>query len=185
MSLPQAKLTWPGSETTFGFWQAVVISLCTVATLGGHDGPFLNTTIAPMVSSTTPAADAIGDLATAPGAGLPGRAPAPVDEHLGPVAGRAPPVLRDGPGVPGRGRAPCPETRGPAGVAFVRRVAGGAQELPVPGPAAPSARRKPLGRGWPSYRPRALSFPAPRRLGELAGPRLPPLEKAPSPDRGP
>src|SRR5260370_8303358 len=35
---PQAKLTCPGSEATLGFWQAVVISLCTVATLGGHDG---------------------------------------------------------------------------------------------------------------------------------------------------
>src|SRR5712691_12957664 len=34
----QAKLTCPGSEATLGFWQAVVISLWTVATLGGHDG---------------------------------------------------------------------------------------------------------------------------------------------------
>src|SRR4029077_18537442 len=38
VSLPQAKLTWPGSEATLGFWQAVVIWLWTVATLGGQDG---------------------------------------------------------------------------------------------------------------------------------------------------
>ena len=36
--LPQAKLTWPGSDATFGFWQAVVISLWTVATLAATTG---------------------------------------------------------------------------------------------------------------------------------------------------
>ena len=41
VALPQAKLTCPGSEATLGFWQAVVISLCTVATLGGHEGSAL------------------------------------------------------------------------------------------------------------------------------------------------
>src|SRR6266853_302029 len=38
VAFAQAKLTCPGSEATLGFWQAVVISLWTVATLGGHDG---------------------------------------------------------------------------------------------------------------------------------------------------
>ena len=56
MSWPQAKLTWLGSEATLGFWQAVVIWLRTVVTLGGHDGPFLSTNIAPMTSTTRPAA---------------------------------------------------------------------------------------------------------------------------------
>src|SRR5208282_1147283 len=48
-----------GSDATFGFWQAVVISLCTVVTLGGHDGPFLKTIIARTVTKATPAAVAI------------------------------------------------------------------------------------------------------------------------------
>ena len=56
MSVSQAKLTWLGSDTTFGFRQAVVIWLVTVATLGGHDGPFLSTIVAPMTSTTRPAA---------------------------------------------------------------------------------------------------------------------------------
>src|SRR6201987_1655105 len=38
VSFPQAKLTWDGSETMLGFWQAVSIWLCTVATLGGQPG---------------------------------------------------------------------------------------------------------------------------------------------------
>src|ERR1017187_5149594 len=53
---PQAKLTWPGSDATFAFWQAVVISPCTVATLGGHDAPFLKITITSTVTMTTRAA---------------------------------------------------------------------------------------------------------------------------------
>src|ERR1017187_7665612 len=53
---PQAKLTWPGSDATFAFWQAVVISPCTVATLGGHDAPFLKITITSTVTRTTRAA---------------------------------------------------------------------------------------------------------------------------------
>src|SRR5579863_7350499 len=51
---PQAKLTWLGSDATFGFWQAVVISLCTTDTLAGHDAPFLNTIIDSTIASTTP-----------------------------------------------------------------------------------------------------------------------------------
>ena len=38
VSFPQAKLTWAGSEAMLGFWQAVSIWLCTVATLGGQPG---------------------------------------------------------------------------------------------------------------------------------------------------
>src|SRR5215472_14238736 len=38
VSLPQAKLTWAGSEAMLGFWHAVSIWLCTVATLGGQPG---------------------------------------------------------------------------------------------------------------------------------------------------
>ena len=34
----QAKLTWVGSATTFGFWHATVISFFTCATLAGHVG---------------------------------------------------------------------------------------------------------------------------------------------------
>jgi hypothetical protein len=45
-----------------GFWQATVICLFTVATLGGHDGPCLNTITAPMISTTRPAADAMATL---------------------------------------------------------------------------------------------------------------------------
>jgi hypothetical protein len=36
VSFAQAKLTWAGSDTTFGFWQAVVISFRTVVTLAGQ-----------------------------------------------------------------------------------------------------------------------------------------------------
>jgi hypothetical protein len=50
--LAQAKLTWPGSDATFGFWQAVVISLWTVATLGGQDGLVLNSSTAAMTITT-------------------------------------------------------------------------------------------------------------------------------------
>src|SRR5215831_17356106 len=38
VSFPHAKLTWAGSEAMLGFWQAVSIWLCTVATLGGQPG---------------------------------------------------------------------------------------------------------------------------------------------------
>src|SRR6266446_10364660 len=56
---PQAKLTCPGSEATLGFRQAVVISLCTVATLGGHEALVLNRMTAMTVTITTRAAVAI------------------------------------------------------------------------------------------------------------------------------
>src|SRR5271165_21713 len=36
VAFAQAKLTWLGSDATFGFWQATEISACTVATLAGH-----------------------------------------------------------------------------------------------------------------------------------------------------
>ena len=51
--LPQAKLTWFGSEATLGFWQAVVISFCTSATLAGQEAPGRNTT---MISTASPTA---------------------------------------------------------------------------------------------------------------------------------
>src|SRR5215469_14327096 len=38
VSFAQAKSTWLGSLTTFGFWQAIVICFCTVATLAGQPG---------------------------------------------------------------------------------------------------------------------------------------------------
>ena len=48
---PQAKLTWPGSEAAFGFWQAVAISACTVGTLDGQDGLPPDSTIARIAAS--------------------------------------------------------------------------------------------------------------------------------------
>ena len=76
MSVSQAKLTWLGSDTTFGFRQAVVIWLVTVATLGGHDGPCLSTIIAPMTSTTRPAADPMAIVRPRPnGPAGPGAAP--------------------------------------------------------------------------------------------------------------
>ena len=168
VSLPQAKLTWLGSETTFGFWQAVAISLFTVATLGGHDGPCLNMIIAPMTSTTRPAADAMAILRPRRERrcqrrrGRCGRGcAAPVDEHPGPVLGRAPPVLRDGPGVPGRGPRPASVVR----------------------PGAPWSGQPVVRSGFASVlgvrvlRRVALRLPPPRRFGELASPRLPPLRK--------
>ena len=50
--------------------------------------------------------------------------------------------------MPGRGPGPRPGSRGPAGIALVLGVTGGPQE-----------------------------FPALRRFGEFAGPRLPPFSK--------
>ena len=49
---PQAKLIWPGSDATLGFWQAVVISLWTVATLGGQDGLVRNSKNDAMATTT-------------------------------------------------------------------------------------------------------------------------------------
>src|SRR5580704_3892967 len=56
VDFPQAKLTWLGSETTLGFWQAVLISFCTTATLAGHEAPGRNTTTISTVRPTTAAA---------------------------------------------------------------------------------------------------------------------------------
>ena len=58
MALSQAKLTWFGSETTLGFWQAVVISFWTTATLDGQDalGRRTNMTSAITTTVTTPSA---------------------------------------------------------------------------------------------------------------------------------
>src|SRR6516225_2042031 len=49
VDFPQAKFTWLGSETTLGFWQAVLISFWTRATLAGHAAFGRDTT-----STTTP-----------------------------------------------------------------------------------------------------------------------------------
>src|SRR5271155_3574754 len=56
VDFPQAKLTWLGSETTLGFWQAVLISLCTTATLAGHEAPGRSTTMSSTVRPTAAAA---------------------------------------------------------------------------------------------------------------------------------
>src|ERR1700689_1734018 len=56
VDFPQAKLTWLGSETTLGFWQALLISFCTTATLAGHEAPGRNTTRISTVRPTTAAA---------------------------------------------------------------------------------------------------------------------------------
>ena len=87
MSLPQAKLTWLGSAATFGFWQAVVISLRTVATLGGHDGPGLRMISAPMPSSHQGRRRPDGHHAAVAGARPPGRAPPVVNERPGALRG--------------------------------------------------------------------------------------------------
>ena len=55
MAFAQAKLTWPGSDTTSGFWHALAISAWTVATLAGHDAPPLLMMTARTVTRTTPA----------------------------------------------------------------------------------------------------------------------------------
>ena len=55
VDLAQAKLTWPGSETTSGFWQALATSAWTVATLAGHDAPPLVMMTARTVTRTMPA----------------------------------------------------------------------------------------------------------------------------------
>ncbi len=52
VSFAQAKLTWSGSEATFGFWHAVVISPWTTATLAGHDAPWRNTRIGTPAATT-------------------------------------------------------------------------------------------------------------------------------------
>src|SRR5712691_11407856 len=52
VSWPQAKLTWPGSEATFGFWHATSICCLTVATLAGHDAPPPGSTTASAMPST-------------------------------------------------------------------------------------------------------------------------------------
>ena len=59
MRLAQAKSTWSGSEATFGFWQAVVISFCTSATLAGQDAPGRNTTMTSTVIPTASTASPI------------------------------------------------------------------------------------------------------------------------------
>src|SRR5258708_2869084 len=51
----QAKFTWPGLDTTSGFWQALAMSACTVATLAGHDAPPLVMMTARTVTRTTAA----------------------------------------------------------------------------------------------------------------------------------
>src|ERR1700677_3537662 len=56
VDFPQAKLTWLGSETTLGLWQAVLISFCTTATLAGHEAPGRNTTTISPVRPTSAAA---------------------------------------------------------------------------------------------------------------------------------
>ena len=59
MPLAQAKLIWPGSDVTSGFWQAVVISACMVGTLAGHDAPPVSSTVtSPTVSASTAALSA-------------------------------------------------------------------------------------------------------------------------------
>src|ERR1700722_9067328 len=63
VSFPQAKLTWFGSETMFGFWQAVLISLCTTATLAGHDALGWNTTT---ISAVRPIANTASPIAILP-----------------------------------------------------------------------------------------------------------------------
>src|SRR5215470_8713890 len=59
VDLSQAKLTWLGSDATFGFWQAVVISFWTVATLAGHEAPGRNTTMTRTVMPTARTASPI------------------------------------------------------------------------------------------------------------------------------
>ena len=66
MFFPQAKLTWLGSETTLGFWQAVLISFCTSATLAGQDAPARNTTMMSTVTPTTSTASPIVILCVRP-----------------------------------------------------------------------------------------------------------------------
>jgi hypothetical protein len=44
-----------------GFWQAVLISLCTTATLDGQDAPARNTV---MISTVTPAASTASPIVT-------------------------------------------------------------------------------------------------------------------------
>ena len=60
--LAQAKLTWPGSESTSGFPHAVVISACMVATLDGHDAPPVTMTITRLMTRAT--ADAAAPYST-------------------------------------------------------------------------------------------------------------------------
>ena len=52
MASAQAKLTWPGSDLTSGFWQAIPACRSTVATLAGHEAPPVTSTVTPTVAST-------------------------------------------------------------------------------------------------------------------------------------
>src|ERR1700729_3713831 len=53
----QAKLTWPGSEATSGFLQAVAASAVPVATLDGQEALPPERTITRMVTNAATAAD--------------------------------------------------------------------------------------------------------------------------------
>ena len=66
VALSQAKLTWLGSETTLGFWQAVVISFWTTATLDGHEALGLKTTMTSKITPTAAAASPIVILCRRP-----------------------------------------------------------------------------------------------------------------------
>ena len=50
----QAKLTWPGSDRTSGFWQAISVWPWTTATLAGHEAPPCASTTTRMATSTAP-----------------------------------------------------------------------------------------------------------------------------------
>ena len=53
MPFAHAKLTCPGSEITSGFWHAVVISPCMLATLAGQEAPPLSRSATRAMISTT------------------------------------------------------------------------------------------------------------------------------------
>src|ERR1700729_4116090 len=55
----QAKSTCPGSDLTSGFWHALVISVCTVATLDGHEAPAPDSVMTRIATSAPTAAAAM------------------------------------------------------------------------------------------------------------------------------